>query len=42
VHGADRSKFSNVPVEAFRLLQAICISRHHVTLDADNGPSLAA
>lgn len=31
VHDADRLKLSDVHVEALRLLQAVCISRHAVT-----------
>jgi hypothetical protein len=41
MHHADRSKFSDVPVKTLGLLQAVGISRHHVLLDAGNGPLLA-
>jgi hypothetical protein len=41
MHHADGSKFPDVHIEAFRLLDAVRISRHHVTLDAGNGPLLA-
>ena len=41
MHDADRLKLSDVHVEALRLLQAVCISRHAVTLDAKNVLSIA-
>jgi hypothetical protein len=37
----DRAKFSDVELEALRLLQAVRISRHHVTLDAEMRPVIS-
>jgi hypothetical protein len=41
MHHTDRSKFSNVHIEALRLLQTLAESSDHLMLDAVNGLSLA-